>query len=106
MNASFVVFSLATALSILASLLLVECLIRAHLGGGDDATGIARVCRSLQLANKYSLELFLFANVCTGLVNMLWDTHNMDNSAAYTLLVGYSLLLQIFPTLGAQLKFG
>ncbi len=98
LNASFVLFSLASAFAILGSLLLAEDVVRAHVDG-DEGNGIFRVCCGLQLANKFSLELFLFANLCTGVVNMMCATHGQNNISACLLLAAYSLLLHFFPAL-------
>ena len=93
MNTAFVMFALASAASILASFNAAKVLLSFCLKDPGDA--ILATGGYLQVANEFSLELFLLANLCTGGVNMTWSAHQMDDYSACTLLLCYCGILHL-----------
>jgi hypothetical protein len=97
-NSSFFWFSLAAATTILALFMLCNALFsdgRREGRGRGKGRGVGLV--GLQLAGKHSLEVFLFANVCTGVVNMSIDSHEMADGPALVILTCYAVLVFLFP---------
>jgi hypothetical protein len=77
-NLPFVLFCLALSCS-----LLLLCLV------ADSITGSSRVL-SLEYMNQYSLPVFLFANVLTGLTNMALPTMYMPPTSSFLVLSFYT----------------
>ena len=54
---------------------------------------ILREPYSMQFINRNGMFYFLLANLLTGLVNLSFDTVNMNSYSAMTILIGYVCLL-------------
>ena len=62
----------------------------------DESSNMKPLLRepySMQFINRNGMFYFLLANLLTGLINLCFDTVNMNSFSSMTILVGYVCLL-------------
>ena len=82
-NTGYVVWIVAHASGMLIGLLLID-LLQPPIRNRIDSVIINAV-------NKYQLQVFLLANICTGIVNVSIKTLDIENSVALVILTCYMI---------------
>ncbi len=95
MNAPYVCLSLAIAFTVLTILFAIDSTLPAH---EEQHTSI------LQYFNKYQLQIFLFANVCTGLVNVSIPTIRVSLWCGLCIVIVYMWVLALGALAAAHLE--